>query len=81
MKIVAAATMYQGVVHFMPAPHRHHHILHKMSFPASLECEQGFLTSEGKFVDRVEAKRIAIATGQEMLRQSYSRDLFSEDLW
>jgi hypothetical protein len=40
---------------------------------------EGFVTSEGRFVDRVEGKEIALTAGQikDMARQ----ELHSEDLW
>lgn len=42
---------------------------------------QGFTTNTGRFVDREEAGRIAIAAGQ-IKELRYSRtDLFSEELW
>lgn len=45
---------------------------------------QGFLTSEGRFVNRVLARQIAYLAGQEQLRpekERHQRDLYSEDLW
>ena len=44
------------------------------------EYEQGFLTSENRFVDRIEAKEIAIKSDQ-LIRNRSSDRLFSEDLW
>lgn len=41
---------------------------------------QGFVTSEGKFVDREEARKIAEAAGQGNLPPRYI-ELYSEDLW
>ena len=41
---------------------------------------QGFVTSEGKFVDREEARKIAEAAGQGQLPLR-RLELFSEDLW
>ena len=42
---------------------------------------QGFLTSEGRFVDRKEAYRIALAAGQIDDSGGYDKELFSEDLY
>ena len=42
---------------------------------------QGFVTSHLRFVQRVEAKRIATAAQQLLERASKSDELFSEDLW
>lgn len=43
------------------------------------EKEQGFLTNENRFVDRKEAAKIAIASGQ--ITDVDNNYLFSEDLW
>lgn len=43
----------------------------------SRNCEQGFVTDEGQFVDRRKAARIAFETGQTRKLES---PLFSEDL-
>lgn len=42
---------------------------------------QGFLTSEGAFVDRVEALAIAQAAGQLICKTQPEDMLFSEDVW
>ncbi len=47
-------------------------------------CEetQGFITSEGRFVDRVEAMEIAIEADQVVSGNSiHGKELFSEDVW
>lgn len=45
------------------------------------EQEQGFLTSEGAFVGRREALRIALEAGQIVTKHGFQDHLFSEDLW
>ena len=45
------------------------------------EIVQGFMTSYRRFVDRKEAKNIAIACGQCKEEEIYSSDLFSEDVF
>lgn len=45
-----------------------------------LSTEQGFLTSEGRWVDRSEGMRLAVDAGQLDYREHFN-DLFSEDLW
>lgn len=43
--------------------------------------EQGFLTTKGRFVDRIEGARIALETGQiKALQWPEYGELFSEDL-
>ena len=41
--------------------------------------QQGFLTDSGEFVDRKQAKQIAVTTGQVL--PDGRDELFSEDLW
>lgn len=42
------------------------------------DYEQGFLTNDNRFVDRVEAAKIAYESGQTQVLKTY---LFSEDVW
>lgn len=44
-------------------------------------CRQGFTTSAGRFVDRIEARRIAEANGQISPTARSSIELLSEDIW
>jgi len=49
-----------------------------------LKMKQGFLTSSGRFVDRVEAAEIAYAAGQVRQRSTHEGKpgtLYSEDLY
>lgn len=60
---------------------RHADILHR--FPTDVTrklCDQGFYTSKGRFVDRVEGLRVARECGQ-FESTEYKRILFSEDLY
>lgn len=43
--------------------------------------EQGFKTSEGRFVDRYEAVPIAVKAGQIIKKTHPLNQLFSEDVW
>lgn len=43
--------------------------------------EQGFVTSTGRFVDRKEAAKIALAAGQIKELKYQKETLFSEELW
>lgn len=88
-RIVAAAIQVEGVTISLPRPARHGQVLHAagaMHLPDYLVAHacQGFLTSTGRFVNRVQAKQIAHIAQQPQLRpeaQRHGRDLFSEDLW
>lgn len=77
-----------GVIISARPPHRHHHLLpagyitkgNKVVLPQ----EQGFLTSTGRFVDRVEAMQIALRSGQRFSGQlplGTYKELYSEHLW
>lgn len=79
--IVAAACCYQELIYSVPAPGRHHNILFLLPAPERHLCEQGFLTSTGRFVPRIPARDIAYMAGQLTKESLHSRELFSEDLW
>lgn len=84
-RIVAAAIQIDGVTLSLPQPARHAQVMHSVeAFSESWfgRETQGFLTSEGRFVNRVEAKQIAHRAGQEIIRADpHPRDAFSEDFW
>lgn len=78
LKITRAALRQpDGRVVSAPPPKRHHHLLRAWGEPHG--WEQGFLSSDGKFRAREEAKRIAIAARQTT--DDGRRELFTEDLW
>jgi len=86
-KIVAAALLINGVTFSIPQPARHHTIMHSIDGLVDQEKvargQQGFLTSHGRFVNRVFARDIAYRAGQDP-KQTGGRnnpELFSEDLW
>jgi hypothetical protein len=87
--IIAAAILAEGVTISLPQPARHGQVLHAAEAMGLPEYHlhsacQGFLTSTGRFVNRVMAKHIAHLAKQEQLRpesERHARDLFSEDLW
>jgi hypothetical protein len=85
-RIVAAACRSNILILSLPRPARHGDVMWLASRRAIGPIgpdDQGFLTSEGRFVGRAEAKRIATAAGQ-IIRESGSPgdpDLYSEDLW
>lgn len=76
--IVKAAIKKNGVVYSVDRPGRHRQVFDIM--PDTLNAEQGFLTSSGAFVDRVEAGKIAVASGQ-IKWLKWPPQLFTEDLW
>jgi len=87
-RIIAAAIQIEGVTLSLPLPARHGQVLHAaealhMPDHSLLAACQGFLTSTGRFVNRVQAKQIAHIAGQPQLRPENERthELYSEDLW
>jgi hypothetical protein len=90
--IVAAAIKFGDVIAFVPAPGRHHNVLHGLHASHGKRTRgydvetQGFLTDKGEFLDRLAAMAHVRECGQKMQRRvgpgCYAGDeLFSEDLW
>lgn len=87
-RIIATAIQIEGLTISLPKPARHAQVMHSAEDILSRDmlsyAAQWFLTSAGRFVNRVQAKHIAHIAGQEQLRpesERHPRDLFSEDLW
>lgn len=87
MKIVAAALKRGTLIFSAPPPARHHTLLHEVDrlFGSSHDVfgpdEQGFITDNGQFYSRADAKMIAIDAGQLNNTTFGGKDLYSEDLW
>lgn len=82
IECVALRHLDTGLTLSMPRPARHAHIINGIQAPDVVATmEQGFLTAAGRFVDRLEACRIAEAAGQLIQKTSPKDMLFSEDLW
>lgn len=81
-EILAAAILEDGIIHWCAKPCRHHHVISaKWSTNESgftSRAVQGFLTKNGRFLNRVEARELAVSSG---IKPSHPQDLFSEDLW
>jgi hypothetical protein len=73
--IAAAAIMKDGITY---KGKRHWNIIKDQPHGFFKNCEQGFVTSHGRFVNRTEAAQIAYHSGQI---KKEKRKLFSEDLW
>ena len=84
--IAAAAIQIDGVTISLPRPARHAQVMQSAEaflgeYSLAYAC-QGFVTSHGRFVNRVEAKMIAHRAGQPTVREDmHPRDAFSEDFW
>lgn len=86
-QIVAASVSAGGITLSAERPGRHHTVLHAMHLALGLDAmelgipeAQGFLTSEGRHVGRIEAAEIAIRAGQ-IEKLNWPPYLYSEDLW
>lgn len=83
--IVAAAVKIDGEVRALPAPARHHDILHRWPLPDHEHGEQGFIDDQLGFLGRGQAYWRAKDEGQLEGRSKTGNQstpmLFSEDLW
>lgn len=77
-----------GAMWSLPAPARHNHLYALAAFVGQYvfgayigEEEQGFTTSQGRFVDRKQALTIAQGAGQPIRKHGNITELYSEDLW
>lgn len=83
--IVAAAIFYGGIVS-LPWGARHHEIIQTMDKSMFIDGStvapflQGFLTSHGRYVNRIEAYGIAWRAKQ-IISDTKGPELYSEDLW
>lgn len=86
---IVAAAVFHGCTISLPPPARHHTILNFMATVMNIEVidvhpvNQGFLTSQGRFVNRTEAFYIA-DRNRQIRHKSGNQDkpvLYSEDLW
>ncbi len=81
--ITAAAIKIDNNIYSLPAPARHDDVrmMLKNKGIKSVTGLQGFITNTGRFVDREEAARLALASGQIKALKFQKNELFSEDLW
>lgn len=86
--IVSAALKFGDLIISAPPPARHHTLINGLGLATGIPRltnmdDQGFLTNKGTFVNRLEAKQIAIANGQLVPDSCVVQgdELYSEDLW
>jgi hypothetical protein len=70
----------------MPAPYRHHNIiksLDRLNIKFDQRWEQGFITSEGRFVNRTIALHMVLDENgvQKIIGPIRGKQLYSENLW
>lgn len=75
-----------GEVISLPKPNRHNHVISFMvtylNHPKPVSGEQGFVLSDGSFVDRKKAKIIARKARQIIkARDGGTDELYSEEVW
>jgi hypothetical protein len=82
--IKAAAILTKaGKVYTSPAPKRHFDIIIAMTkkgYPTT-KVQRGFLTSEGKYVNRRQARVIAENANQLLPNNFGLKELYTEDVW
>lgn len=78
--ILAAALRERGLILTMLPCARHADIIGRAALLGMADYECGFLTSGGRFVDREEAARVALASGQ-VTRLVRPPGLYTEDVW
>ncbi|WP_376704732.1 hypothetical protein RQ479_08285 [Mesorhizobium sp. ISC25] len=82
-RIVAVAIRHRGLVVTLPAPARHCDVLRPL-YDLTKELvalrNQGFLTSNGRFVGRHEAAVVAVKA-EQIRDPQWPPELYSEDLW
>jgi len=79
----AAIITKEGKVYTSPKPARHFNILQAMNkkgYPTT-KVQRGFLTSEGKYVNRRQARVIAERANQLLPDNFGLRELYTEDVW
>lgn len=77
--LAAAVRDKYKIIWALPRPCRHHDILKHV--PDEHTAEQGFILSDGSFVDRVTAKSYAMLNNQILEDHGKLPELFSEDMW
>ena len=91
MDVIVGVAVYdidRNIVYVDWKPKRHHHIVHHLAVTLDEHIRhdafvQGFYTLTGKFLDRVDAYKLAKQNGQfnRMPNGTQLEQLFSEDLW
>ncbi len=85
---MAVLDVHRHLMFSLPPPNRHHHVLRgMMAMEGVISGQEGFITDEGRFVDREVALVYALSNKQIRTRPDASptdycgNELFSEDLW
>ena len=87
--ITHVAISYEGVVHSLPKPNRHHNVIRMIASQNGVGIRgpdvQGFVTNHNRFLNRREAYELAVQNKQLARREGpqfyQGNELYSEDLW
>lgn len=86
--ITHVAIQYNGKIYSLEKPARHHDVIRMIAKENGVGVKgsdtQGFLTSDGTFLNRRDAFKLASTNGQMLPRgpnEYNGGELFSEDLW
>jgi len=79
-RVHTAAIKAGKKVFSMARPARHSDIYRNFMLTKG-DGEEGFTTTEGRFVSRREARRIALKANQLVRPRGHPDKLFTEDLW
>jgi hypothetical protein len=82
-KIIGVAIKHGGVTYSLPRPKRHSDVVAHVIAAVGEEPPQdsrGFITNTGRYLNRVDAKKLALRNGQ-LANDTPSHGLFSQDLW
>lgn len=80
----AAIRTADGFIYSVPRPGRHEAVIQRVikGRGSMTGAVQGFMTNGFRFVDRIEAKRIALTAKQVEEKNMHApAQLYSEDLW
>lgn len=83
----SAIRVSREMIAVVPAPGRHHHIINTLGEAGVLSpellglAEQGFMTTDSRFVSREVGLLIAKTARQILRKTPPENQLFSEDLW
>lgn len=87
-RITHVAIRFEGTVYSLPAPARHHDVIRDIvdktgaRYVDARDEDQGFIDSEGRFLDRHRALMIALRAKQVIDESKVRcRMLTSEDVW
>lgn len=85
--VASAVRTPDGTVYASPCPGRHFHCIGfanqmnpDVEFGKLDTTDQGFMTNTNRYIDRIEARRIAIAN-MWIVKFTHETKAFSEDLW